>query len=29
LFDDYVFEVEIPPPNNTLDVEVPVSQAIE
>ena len=28
LFQDYVFEVEIPPPDNTLDVEVPASQAI-
>jgi hypothetical protein len=28
LFQDYRFEVEIPPPNNTLDVEVPASQAI-
>jgi hypothetical protein len=28
LFRDYTFEVEIPPPNNTLDVEVPASQAI-
>lgn len=28
LFQDYRFEVEIPPPNNTLDIEVPESQAI-
>jgi hypothetical protein len=28
LFQDYSFEVEIPPPNNTLDVEVPASQAL-
>lgn len=28
LFQDYKFEVEIPPPNNTLDVKVPASQAI-
>ena len=28
LFNDYVFEVDIPPPNNTLNVEVPASQAI-
>jgi hypothetical protein len=28
LFKDYRFEVEIPPPNNTLDVEVPESQAL-
>ena len=28
LFQDYTFEVDIPPPNNTLDVEVPASQAI-
>jgi hypothetical protein len=28
LFQDYVFEVEIPPPNNTLNVDVPGSQAI-
>jgi len=28
LFQDYAFEVEMPPPNNTLDVEVPASQAI-
>jgi hypothetical protein len=28
LFNDYVFEVDIPPPNNTLDVEVPASRAI-
>jgi hypothetical protein len=29
LFADYRFEVEIPPPDNTLDVEVPDSQALE
>jgi hypothetical protein len=29
LFKDYVFEVEIPPPDNTLDIEVPASQAIK
>jgi hypothetical protein len=29
LFQDYKFQVEIPPPNNTLDVEVPDSQAIK
>ncbi len=28
LFQDYKFETDIPPPNNTLDVEVPVSQAL-
>jgi hypothetical protein len=28
LFKDYVFEVDIPPPGNTLDVEVPASQAL-
>jgi hypothetical protein len=28
LFENYVFEVDIPPPNGTLDVEVPDSQAI-
>ncbi len=28
LFQDYRFEVDIPPPNNTLDIEVPASQAI-
>jgi hypothetical protein len=28
LFEDYRFEVEIPPSNNTLDVEVPASQAL-
>jgi hypothetical protein len=28
LFQDYQFEVQIPPPNNTLDIEVPASQAI-
>jgi hypothetical protein len=28
LFNDYIFEVEIPPPNNTLDIAVPASQAI-
>jgi hypothetical protein len=28
LFNDYVLEVEIPPPNNTLHVEVPAPQAI-
>ena len=29
LFKDYVFEVEIPPPNDTLDIEVPASQALQ
>ena len=29
LFEDYRFEVEIPPPGNTLDIEVPESQALE
>ena len=29
LFRDYTFEVDIPPPNNTLDTEVPASQAIQ
>jgi hypothetical protein len=29
LFNDYTFETDIPPPNNTLNVEVPASQAIE
>jgi hypothetical protein len=29
LFRDYTFEVDIPPPNNTLDIEVPASQAIQ
>jgi hypothetical protein len=29
LFKDYVFEVDIPPPNNTLDIEVPASHAIQ
>ena len=29
LFNDYVFEVEIPLPNGRLDVEVPASQAIK
>src|SRR5687767_9989295 len=29
LFEDYRFEVSIPPPNNVLDVEVPSSQAIK
>ncbi len=29
LFQDYVFEVELPPPNNTLDVQVPDSPARE
>ena len=29
LFKDYVIEVEIPPPNDTLDIEVPASQAIQ
>jgi hypothetical protein len=29
LFNDYRFEVDIPPPNNTLDVVVPESQAIK
>lgn len=28
LFQDYKFEVDIPPPNNTLDIVVPASQAI-
>jgi hypothetical protein len=28
LFQDYKFEVEIPPPDGTLDIEVPASQAI-
>jgi hypothetical protein len=28
LFQDYRFEVEIPPPNNTLGIEVPASQAL-
>ena len=28
LFKDYRFEVDIPPPNNTLDIEVPASQAL-
>jgi hypothetical protein len=28
LFKDYVFEVDIPPPNGTLDVDVPAAQAI-
>jgi hypothetical protein len=28
LFQDYKFDVEIPPPNNTLNVVVPASQAI-
>jgi hypothetical protein len=28
LFQDYKFDVEIPPPNNTLDVDVPTSQVI-
>ena len=28
LFNDHVFEVDMPPPNNTLDVEVPASRAI-
>jgi len=28
LFQDYVFETDIPPDNNTLDVAVPASQAI-
>jgi hypothetical protein len=28
LFENYVFEVDIPPPNGTLDVQVPASQAI-
>lgn len=26
LFKDYTFEVDIPPPNNTLDIEIPTSQ---
>ena len=29
LFEDYKFEVDIPPPDNTLNVEVPASQAIK
>jgi hypothetical protein len=29
LFNDYSFEVEVPPPGNTLDIEVPASQAIQ
>lgn len=29
LFQDYRFEVEIPPPGNTLDIEVPESQALK
>lgn len=29
LFKDYRFEVEFPVPNNTLDIEVPESQAVE
>jgi hypothetical protein len=29
LFKDYRFEVEIPPPDNVLNVEVPASQAIK
>jgi hypothetical protein len=29
LFDDYKFEVDIPPPNDTLDITVPASQAIK
>jgi hypothetical protein len=28
LFKDYTFEVDIPPPNNTLDIEVPASQTL-
>jgi len=28
LFEDYKFDVEIPPPNNTLNVEVPATQAL-
>jgi hypothetical protein len=28
LFETYRFDVHIPPPNNTLDVEVPASQAL-
>jgi hypothetical protein len=28
LFKDYSFEVDIPPPNNMLDIEVPASQAL-
>jgi hypothetical protein len=27
LFEDHVFEVDIPPPNNTLDVDVPAARA--
>ncbi len=29
LFEDYKFEVEIPVPGNTLDIEVPASQALK
>jgi hypothetical protein len=29
LFNDYTFEVEVPPPGNTLHIEVPASQAIQ
>jgi hypothetical protein len=29
LFNDYTFEVEIPPPGNTLHIEVPASRAIQ
>jgi hypothetical protein len=29
LFNDYTFEVEMPPPGNTLHIEVPASQAIQ
>jgi hypothetical protein len=29
LFEEYKFEVDIPPPNNTLNVEVPASQALK
>jgi hypothetical protein len=29
LFNDYTFEVEMPPPDNTLHIEVPASQAIQ
>jgi hypothetical protein len=28
LFKDYVFEVDIPPPNNSLNIEVPAAQEI-
>ena len=29
LFKDYAFEVDIPPPNDTLDIEVPAAQAFQ